>query len=212
MIASCQIRKSQPACLSAVTNPAEILLRTLRLLNIIAKCPSFWDDGDSSSEVRQPLCPTTRKAAYRLHENSIKALTLHPDLSSDPLQSRKDLSTAQLLRHSAAPTYNVDTSIWQMVITWRRIRPLPLPPRPATTLPPTRLQLRRLSACPTASPNVATVLATPPRHGGHTITVQGSIRTIRSQKQRSFVELGDGSTAFPLQAVLDPRLAKGHVQ
>ena len=72
--------------------------------------------------------------------------------------------------------------------------------------------MRRLSAYPTASPNVATILATPPRHDGQTITVEGSIRTIRSQKQRSFVELGDGSTVLSLQAVLDPQLAEGHVQ
>ncbi|KAF6218560.1 hypothetical protein HO133_005910 [Letharia lupina] len=69
--------------------------------------------------------------------------------------------------------------------------------------------MRPLSAFPTASPNVATILATPPRHGGHVITVEGSIRTIRNQKQRSFVELGDGSTAYSLQAVLDPQLAEG---
>lgn len=69
--------------------------------------------------------------------------------------------------------------------------------------------MRRLSACPSASSNIATILATPPRNGGHAITVEGSIRTIRNQKQRSFVELGDGSTAYPIQAVLDPQLAEG---
>lgn len=69
--------------------------------------------------------------------------------------------------------------------------------------------MRCLSACTTAIPNIATILATPPRNGGHTVTVEGSIRTVRNQKQRSFVELGDGSTAYPLQAVLDPQLADG---
>lgn len=69
--------------------------------------------------------------------------------------------------------------------------------------------MRRLSALPTASANIATILATPPRHGGHAITAEGSIRTIRNQKQCSFVDLGDGSTAYPLKAVLDPQLAQG---
>ena len=75
-----------------------------------------------------------------------------------------------------------------------------------------QVQMRRLSTFPTVTANIATVLATPPRHGGHAITVEGSIRTIRNQKQRSFAELGDGSTAHSLQAVLDPQLAQGHVQ
>lgn len=49
------------------------------------------------------------------------------------------------------------------------------------------------------------------RGGTQPVTVAGFIRTIRNQKQRSFVELGDGSTLFPLQAVLSPSQAKGYV-
>lgn len=37
----------------------------------------------------------------------------------------------------------------------------------------------------------------------------GFVRTIRNQKLRSFVEVGDGSTVYPLQAVLEPLQAKG---
>lgn len=99
-----------------------------------------------------------------------------------------------------------------MVTIWRSSRLPPLSSRPKITLPRTHVQMRRLSALPITSPNVATILATPPRDGGHAVTVEGSIRTIRNQKHRSFVELGDGSTVYSLQAVLDPQLAQGHVQ
>ena len=99
-----------------------------------------------------------------------------------------------------------------MVTIWRRTRLLPRSSRLANPLPPTHFHMRLLSTCPTASPNVATILATSPQHAGHTVTVEGSIRTIRNQKQRSFVELGDGSTAYSLQAVLDPQLADGQVE
>lgn len=99
-----------------------------------------------------------------------------------------------------------------MVTIWRCLRLSPLASRPGITLLPPHVQMRRLSTFPTVTANIATILATPPRHGGHAITVEGSIRTIRNQKQRSFVELGDGSTAHSLQAVLDPQLAQGHVQ
>ena len=149
------------------------------------------------------------KIARKFYRKPSRSIPTCPRIPRDLIKICQLLNSYDILQH---PPTTVDSSIWQMVITWRCIRPLPLPPRPATTLPLTRLQLRPLSACPTASPNVATILATPPRHGGHTITVHGSIRTIRSQKQRSFVELGDGSTAFSLQAVLAPQLAKGHVQ
>ena len=98
-----------------------------------------------------------------------------------------------------------------MLAVWRRIGLPPLSSRPQVISVPTHIRMRALSALPATSPNVATILATPPRHGGHTITVEGSIRTVRNQKQRSFVEIGDGSTAHSLQAVLDPRLAEGHV-
>ncbi|KAL8949370.1 MAG: hypothetical protein Q9222_004520 [Ikaeria aurantiellina] len=41
------------------------------------------------------------------------------------------------------------------------------------------------------------------------IDVVGSVRTIRRQKQRTFVEIGDGSTVQSLQAVLNPKDAQG---
>lgn len=64
------------------------------------------------------------------------------------------------------------------------------------------------------NPNIAAVLATPPStesQPGEQITVVGFVRTIRNQKLRSFVEVGDGSTVYPLQAVLEPLQAKGSV-
>ena len=64
------------------------------------------------------------------------------------------------------------------------------------------------------APNIATVLATPPSHDpqlDQDITITGFVRTVRNQKARSFLEIGDGSTIHSLQAVLDPRQAKGYV-
>ena len=168
------------------------------------------------AELHKPLCPnyqTNRKAASRLHSFFLsKPSSSIPNGSRIPCKFLDDLSTPELLRHSAASTDNDFSSVGQMIITWRCIRLSPLSSRPATTSLPRQVHIRLRSTCPTASSNIATILATPPGHGGHTITVEGSIRTIRNQKQRSFVELGDGSTAFPLQAVLEPQLAEGHVQ
>lgn len=62
-----------------------------------------------------------------------------------------------------------------------------------------------------SSPSVAAVLATPPTHDQHIVTVVGSVRTVRNQKHLTFVELGDGSTVQSLQAVLEPSQAKGYV-
>ena len=61
------------------------------------------------------------------------------------------------------------------------------------------------------SPSIATILAFPPDLEEHEIRATGAIRTIRNQKQRSFIELGDGSTTQSLQAVLEPAQAKGCV-
>lgn len=63
----------------------------------------------------------------------------------------------------------------------------------------------------TARPNIATIVATRPKGDGEVITAVGSVRTIRNQKQRSFVEIGDGSTVHPLQALLQPAQAQGSV-
>lgn len=63
-----------------------------------------------------------------------------------------------------------------------------------------------------SNPNIASLLARPPlsddQESQH-VVVTGFVRTVRNQKLRSFVEIGDGSTATPLQAVLDPHQAKG---
>lgn len=64
------------------------------------------------------------------------------------------------------------------------------------------------------NPSIAAVLASPPSTESQPrqqITVVGFVRTIRNQKLRSFVEVGDGSTVYPLQAVLEPLQAKGSV-
>lgn len=39
------------------------------------------------------------------------------------------------------------------------------------------------------------------------VEVDGWVRSVRKQKQVAFVHLGDGSTSFPLQAVLKPEQA-----
>lgn len=67
-----------------------------------------------------------------------------------------------------------------------------------------------------SNPSVASVLALRPDSNGGgpqrtQVTVAGFVRTIRNQKQRSFVELGDGSTLYALQAVVSPSHAKGYV-
>ena len=65
-----------------------------------------------------------------------------------------------------------------------------------------------------SNPSVASVLALRPDSNGPQrtqVTVAGFVRTIRNQKQRSFVELGDGSTIYALQAVVPPSHAKGYV-
>lgn len=62
------------------------------------------------------------------------------------------------------------------------------------------------------SPSIASVLALPPLtegHDPHDITISASVRTVRNQKKRSFVELGDGSTIHSLQAVLEPSQCHG---
>ncbi|MCJ1355920.1 MAG: asparaginyl-tRNA synthetase [Icmadophila ericetorum] len=69
---------------------------------------------------------------------------------------------------------------------------------------------RRISRQSVASPSIASILALPrviegssPRH----VQVTGHVRTVRNQKHRSFVELGDGSTTASLQALLQPAQA-----
>lgn len=59
--------------------------------------------------------------------------------------------------------------------------------------------------------DIATILnRKPDQHGTLQPTrVIGTVRTIRNQKRRSFVEIGDGSTSRSLQALLEPHQAKG---
>ena len=145
----------------------------------------------------------------RLHGDRRSIPTCSRIFCTHPIKICQLLPIVQLLPHSAASTNKANSSIRQMVTLWRCTRLLPRSSRLANPLPPTHVRMRLLSTCPTTIPNIATILATSPRHGGHTVTVEGSIRTVRNQKQHSFVALGDGSTAYSLKAVLDPQLADG---
>lgn len=65
-----------------------------------------------------------------------------------------------------------------------------------------------------SNPSIASILALRPDPNAPQrtqVTVAGFVRTIRNQKQRSFVELGDGSTVHALQAVVPPSHTKGYV-
>ena len=59
--------------------------------------------------------------------------------------------------------------------------------------------------------DIATVLNRKPDQYGtlQPTRVIGTVRTIRNQKRRSFVEIGDGSTSRSLQALLEPHQAEG---
>lgn len=72
-------------------------------------------------------------------------------------------------------------------------------------------RLRPSSTLRISNPSIATILASPPALDEHIVKATGSVRTIRNQKHRSFVELGDGSTTQSLQAVLEPAQAEGCV-
>ncbi|KAL8794146.1 MAG: hypothetical protein Q9195_003331 [Heterodermia aff. obscurata] len=63
----------------------------------------------------------------------------------------------------------------------------------------------------TPDQDIATILnRKPDQHGTLQPTrVIGTVRTIRNQKRRSFVEIGDGSTSRSLQALLEPHQAEG---
>ncbi|TVY19142.1 Mitochondrial asparagine--tRNA ligase [Lachnellula arida] len=56
-------------------------------------------------------------------------------------------------------------------------------------------------------PSVARLLATGPADPSN-VVVNGFIRSLRSQKQRAFASIGDGSSLEPLQALLTPAQAK----
>jgi hypothetical protein len=63
------------------------------------------------------------------------------------------------------------------------------------------------SAFRDAPPSIAQLLDLGPVNSGNVI-VNGFIRSIRNQKQRSFASIGDGSTLEPLQALLTPEQAQ----
>ena len=54
---------------------------------------------------------------------------------------------------------------------------------------------------------VARLLETSPNDPDN-VVVNGFIRSIRNQKQRSFASIGDGSSLEPLQALLTPQQAQ----
>ena len=61
-------------------------------------------------------------------------------------------------------------------------------------------------------PSIASLLARSPScddRESQRVVVTGFVRTVRNQKLRSFVEIGDGSSTKSLQAVLEPHQAKG---
>lgn len=74
--------------------------------------------------------------------------------------------------------------------------------------------MRYVSTLSSRDESIAAALAKEPdatTGSNNTIRVTGSVRTIRKQKQRCFLEIGDGSTSRPLQAILEPHHAKGYV-
>jgi asparaginyl-tRNA synthetase len=78
--------------------------------------------------------------------------------------------------------------------------------------PPLAACLRRAfhssSRAHAAAPlSVAHLLETLPADADN-VTVNGFIRSIRNQKQRSFASIGDGSSLEPLQALLPSQLAE----
>ena len=73
---------------------------------------------------------------------------------------------------------------------------------------------RTVSSTTKAGRSIASILALPspgPDQQHPRIEVTGHIRTIRNQKRRSFVKLGDGSTTSELQALLKPAQAEWYV-
>ena len=65
----------------------------------------------------------------------------------------------------------------------------------------------KLSTATVAALLKAGALNNPP--GPHNVTVTGFVRSVRRQKQRAFVALGDGSSYESLQAVIQPEHAHG---
>ena len=70
---------------------------------------------------------------------------------------------------------------------------------------------RHVSTLTSNDKTIATILATDPDTSLQPTRVIGTVRTIRNQKRHSFVEIGDGSTSRPLQALLEPHQGEGQV-
>ncbi|KAL8821587.1 MAG: hypothetical protein Q9191_007276, partial [Dirinaria sp. TL-2023a] len=70
---------------------------------------------------------------------------------------------------------------------------------------------RHASTLSSSDESIAAILAKEPgtTTGSNNVRVTGSVRTIRKQKHRCFLEIGDGSTSRPLQAILEPQHAEG---
>ncbi|KAL8898958.1 MAG: hypothetical protein Q9207_006438 [Kuettlingeria erythrocarpa] len=76
---------------------------------------------------------------------------------------------------------------------------------------PEILGQRSLSSARNILPTVASLLAlrTIDNQEATAVHIAGSVRTIRKQKLRAFLEIGDGSTVHGLQALLSPDQAQG---
>lgn len=75
-----------------------------------------------------------------------------------------------------------------------------------------RLRRRHASFTTKVVPTIAGVFALCANDNRESTRIQvaGSVRTIRKQKHRAFLEIGDGSTVHSLQAVLSPEQAQGY--
>ena len=70
---------------------------------------------------------------------------------------------------------------------------------------------RRISTPAIVPEDIASLLALEiDTVGSRRVQVTANVRTVRNQKRRCFVELEDGSTVLPIQALLAPEQAKGY--
>ena len=82
----------------------------------------------------------------------------------------------------------------------------------AESIDPHRRFISKCNALRVSYPNIASLLThqrLSDDHESQHVVVTGFVRTVRNQKLRSFVEIGDGSTVKSLQAVLEPHQARG---
>ena len=139
-----------------------------------------------------------------------------PSFRSSPFHRGRLAILVPTTYHERQSQYYARSSGCQLTMIWRSFRVSHRCPRsrtPNSPFPSLLLQSRAQSASAfrTTKPNVAAVLDSKPSDDGHAITMTGSVRTIRNQKHRSFLELGDGSTTRTLQALLEPAQADGYV-